>query len=137
MKNKAEIMKVLKELTVAEKASFAEAMNYFFDHIAENVSLRNDGELLKENSEFYKELLKPVAQYFGKDVRVYLIFLVKMNDAEFIHGTASLSNGYNIALYFFRDISVGIAVATSFTTPHCDFFRLSVKRIPYAFTSVN
>jgi hypothetical protein len=130
MKNKAEIIKGLKELTVAEKeeGSFANAMNYFFDHIADT-SLRDDGEPLEENIKFYVELLKPVAQYFGIDRESYVSFMLlkKMNGAEFVHGTACLSNGTNVVFYFFGDINVGIATALSFTSQQCDYFRLSLK----------
>ena len=129
MKNKAEIIKGLKELTVAEKGSFADAMNYFFDHIADNRSLCDDGEPLQENTKFYVELLKPVAQYFGIDRESYIsiMLLTKMNGAEFVHGSVCLSNGTNVVLYFFEDINVGIAAAITFNSPQCDYFRLSLK----------
>ena len=139
MKDKAEILKGLKELTVSEKGSFAEAMNYFFDHIAENPSMREDDEALKEDTEFYKGLLKPVAQYFGKDVQVSFMLLMKMNGAEFVHGTTFLSNGTNVILYFFKDINVGIAAAPSFTSPQCEYFRLKIMIPvdPFTYSSYN
>jgi len=128
MENKTEILRTLKKLTTAEKADFSEAMNYFFDYIAENPPMFSDGELLKENTELYKTLLKPIAEYFGKEVEVSFLCLIKMNGADyFIHGTACLSNGAHVVLYFFRDINVGIAAASFFTSKKSDYFRLSAK----------
>jgi hypothetical protein len=115
----------LKQLTLAKNADFPAAVDYFLT-IAEDVSMLRYGALLENEKQqaFFKELLSPVAEYYGEDVFVKKLYLMSIKDCCFIHGLALLSNGFDIGLYFFDTDKTGIAFSGYFAKGH-EFFRLT------------
>jgi hypothetical protein len=117
----------LKRLTLEKDANFSELANYFFD-ISEDPEFIKSGENFQKDEEFFKVLLNPVAQYFGKNISVSIMYLIRIETLGFVHGSAILSNGILVPLYFFEDHKVGLAMAHFNGT--MQYFRISAKTVP-------
>lgn len=117
----------LKRLTLEENANFSELANCFFD-IAEDPEFMKNSENFHEDEKFFKKLLSPVAQHFGKNIGVNTMYLLCIKKLGFIHGSATLSNGILVPLYFFEDHKIGLAMAHF--NGMTEYFRISAKAIP-------
>lgn len=73
-------------------------------------------------------LLNPVVQHFGKNIDIIGMHLIRIKKLGFVHGSAILSNGILVPLYFFEDQKVGLAMA--YFNGLTEFFRISAKTVP-------
>ena len=124
----------LKRLTLEKDANFSELANYFFD-LAEDPEFMKNGEDFHKDKKFFKMLLTPVARYFGKDIDISTLHLICIKKLGFIHGSAILSNGILVPLYFFEDYKVGLAMP--YFNGMTEFFRLSAKAVPLHKTPIH
>ncbi len=95
----------LKEKLMAA-GSFADVMDFFFDHCGENLDFMALGKRVKS------PLLTAVIQRVGEEllgtrVRVTGTAFILLKKQRFIHGTGHI-NGRMIAFFFFKDIDMGL-----------------------------
>jgi hypothetical protein len=112
----------LKKLTVKKDQDLAIPADYFFT-LMEDPTFLNRSMTLREDEDFYKLLLTPVHQYYGKTVKIITIMLVKIKRDQFVHGSFLLSNQSMGAFYFFEDIQMGMAIVNKAGMSH--FFRIT------------
>lgn len=94
------------KLTTAE--SFADVMDYFFDHFGENPEFMTLGKRVK--SPLMSAVVQRVGQeLLGRGVRVTGKHFVLLKKQGFIHGTAHL-NGRLAVLFFFKGLDMGMLV---------------------------
>jgi hypothetical protein len=117
----------LKRLTLEKDAKFSELAHYFFE-VTEDPEFMKSGEKFHEDEEFFKVLLNPVVKYFGENLDVSAIHLIRIKKLGFVHGSAILSNAMLVAFYFFEEQQVGLAMA--YFKGQTEFFRISAKTVP-------
>lgn len=113
----------LKRLTSEKEADFSVVMGHFFDIVETPIVLERSTPLTQQN-DFFRAVLTPVAQYCGHGLTVSSLRLMQLKKSHFIHGTAQLSNGMLIVLYFFDDIQTGMAISGG-ANGTSNFFRLT------------
>lgn len=120
----------LEKLTISKEADFHAATNYFFT-ISEDVLLMEHSTILEseERQTFFKELLHPVIKQYGEKITIKKLYLMHVEDADFVHGFALLSSSVTVGLYFFDAIKTGMAFVAS-RTGKSDFFRLTAFEAP-------
>jgi hypothetical protein len=92
------------ELTTAE--SFADVMEFFFDHLGENPEFTALGKQVK--SPFMTAVVQRVAEeLLGPGVRVTGKRFVLLKKQRFLHGTVQF-DGRLVVLFFFKDIDMGM-----------------------------
>ncbi|MGB6976400.1 MAG: hypothetical protein WBE18_02960 [Gammaproteobacteria bacterium] len=112
----------LKKLTTKKEQDLSIPAEYFFD-LLENPHFFNQGEVLKEQLDFYRTLLIPISQYYGETVEIASLLLVQKKTEHFIHGSFMLSNQAMGAFYFFEEVQMGMAIISRGGMTH--FFRLT------------
>lgn len=114
----------LKHLIVTEN-DFAVTANYFMD-LVEKDEVHEQGKLFEKGQETYRQLMTEVIQErYGREVKLMDLMLQHIENCHFIHGICNLSNGKMLAMFFFTDIQMGMAMVSSFDIKTTDFFRLS------------
>ena len=96
--------------------NFISAMKYFVDNIASHIEwLRHE----KIFSAFPRcdQLLLAVAVHYGEQVRIISRLFFWVKSQQFICGVTEFSNHLMVILYFFEDMCMGLAAASSFSTP--------------------
>ena len=115
----------LKKLTLEKEADFSQCFNKFLGLTTNNHFLQA-GQRLQGDDTFYKALLTPVTNFFGKEVVITTLFPISVKQHYLIHGFALLSNLQQVVFYFFNDIECGIACATKLGNETSNFFRITL-----------
>jgi hypothetical protein len=112
----------LRRLNGEKHLNFISAMNYFMDNIANNIEWLRHEKIFSAFPQCDR-LLLPVAAHYGESVKITSRLLFWVKSQQFICGAMEFSNHLFVVLYFFEDMSRGLAAASSFSTP-MKFFRL-------------
>ncbi len=112
----------LRRLNGEKHLNFISAMKYFMDNIANHIEWLHHEKIF---SAFPRcdQLILPVAAYYGEQMRITSRLFFWVKSQQFICGATEFSNHLFVVLYFFEDVCMGLAAASSFSTP-MKFFRL-------------
>lgn len=121
-----EHIKLLKAKTAAE-TDLLFLRNYFFDHVAENLTAIRKSVPVRDNDQIqtYFALFKGVIK--GHSYSFSHLFLLRIEDACFDHGSLQLTNGSLGAVYYYNDIDMGLMILDK-GDGITDIFRLNTFR---------
>jgi hypothetical protein len=129
MDNNLHLLETLKEKLISG-ADFAEIMNYFFDHFAENHEFMKLGRV--QHSNLVETITaQAAASALGKDtVVIREMRIVRLPRQKFCHGPCFI-DGHIATLFFFEDIQTGmLAIALSAKGGQMLFARITAVPMP-------